>query len=238
MSPQSSAWLTGRVILVTGAAGALAAAVIPALRQAGATPVLVDLPGTGLDARASALGLDGHGADLADPVAARDVVARIHADHGRVDGVVHCAGAFAWTRVEDSTDGALDAMLGPNLRSLVGIVRALLPHLRAQGEGFIAGVASQQAWQGGAPGVAAYAAAKAGVAAWLSSLAQELADSDLRVSTLFPMGIIDTPANRSDMPDADPAGWLGTEELAAAVVFAAQAAGRGRIRALPVYPRG
>lgn len=238
MAGTGQRWSSGKVLLVSGGAGALARQVAQAFGDAGARVVLVDRPGERLQERAAALGLASVGADLRSDEAARDVVARVAADHGPVDGLIHCAGAFAWAPVADTTDDALELMLGANLRSLVALTRAALPGMVERDSGFVAGVGSMQAVQGGAPGVAAYAAAKAGVVAWLSSLAQELGGTGVRVCTLLPMGVIDTARNRADMPDADPGGWIDPAALADALRFAADAVGRGRIRQLQVWPRG
>jgi short-subunit dehydrogenase len=111
----------------------------------------------------------------------------------------------------------------------------VLPGLHDQGTGFVAGVASGQAWRGGAAGVALYAASKAAVAAFLRSVDAELDGTDVAVCALFPMGVIDTAANRAAMPDADPAEWIDPAGLGEALVFAASRGRRARLLELPVH---
>ena len=67
-------------------------------------------------------------------------------------------------------------------------------------------------------GMAPYAASKAGVMALTKSLAEELRERSIRVNAILPT-IIDTPANRRDMPDADPSGWVKPEAIAKVVAF-------------------
>jgi NAD(P)-dependent dehydrogenase (short-subunit alcohol dehydrogenase family) len=67
-------------------------------------------------------------------------------------------------------------------------------------------------------GMGAYAASKAGVARLTEALAEELKDRGITVNALLP-SIIDTPANRADMPDADFSRWVQPKQLAEAIAF-------------------
>ena len=64
----------------------------------------------------------------------------------------------------------------------------------------------------------AYAASKAGVARFTEALAEELKDRNVTVNAVLP-SIIDTPANRADMPDADASRWVTPAALAAVIAF-------------------
>ena len=64
----------------------------------------------------------------------------------------------------------------------------------------------------------AYAASKAGVAALTQALSAELKDRAIRVNAVLPT-ILDTPANRKDMPDADTGEWVSPEAAAQVVSF-------------------
>jgi NAD(P)-dependent dehydrogenase (short-subunit alcohol dehydrogenase family) len=64
----------------------------------------------------------------------------------------------------------------------------------------------------------AYAAAKAGVARLTEALAEEFKARGLRVNAVLP-SVLDTPANRADMPEADPALWVSTAELSRVIAF-------------------
>src|SRR3546814_19768233 len=76
-----------------------------------------------------------------------------------------------------------------------------------------------------AAGMAPYAAAKAGVARLTEALAEELRPRAIRVNAVLP-SIIDTPRNRSDMPDADFNNWVGPAAIADVILFLASPASR------------
>jgi NAD(P)-dependent dehydrogenase (short-subunit alcohol dehydrogenase family) len=83
----------------------------------------------------------------------------------------------------------------------------------------------------------AYAASKAGVHALTQALAEELKDDEVTVNAVLP-SIIDTPANRADMPKADPAKWVAPDDLAAVMLFLASEEARAVTGALvPVTGR-
>lgn len=81
-----------------------------------------------------------------------------------------------------------------------------------------------------------YAAAKAAVAAYLHAVDDELAEKGVRTAIVYPMGVVDTPANRTNMPDADPSEWIDPEEIAGALLFAATRSHRAKLSELPVFP--
>ena len=71
----------------------------------------------------------------------------------------------------------------------------------------------------------AYAASKASVMRLTESMAAELREKNINVNAVLPT-IIDTPPNRKDMPDANPAKWVAPEALADVVMFLASDASR------------
>jgi NAD(P)-dependent dehydrogenase (short-subunit alcohol dehydrogenase family) len=166
---------------------------------------------------------------------ARRMVEATLAAHGRLDGVIHTAGAFAMGPAEAADEAAYGRMLDVNLRTLFCVARAALPVMLDLGHGFLAGISSQVAWAGeGGAGMALYAAAKAAVAAYLRALAVELGPRRVAVAVVYPLGAIDTPANRRAMPDVDPRDWVDPEEIGRALLFAATRPARGRLVELPI----
>lgn len=226
--------IRGTVTLITGGSGALAGHIAEAFASAGSRIVLVDR-GAAKD-RAAALGGLALSADLLDAESAESSVQAALAWGGRLDHVIHTVGGFHWGPAWDASSADYDRMFDLNMRTLFHIGRAALPVLRESGAGLLAGVAAGQAWKGGAADVALYAASKAAVATWLRSVDDELEGTDVKVSVLFPMGAIDTPANRAAMPDGDPDTWIDPADLASALLLAASASRRGRLREIPVYP--
>jgi NAD(P)-dependent dehydrogenase (short-subunit alcohol dehydrogenase family) len=225
---------TNEIVVVTGGAGALAGAVAGVFREAGARLVLVD-PAAAVHERAAALGATSVVADLTTLAGAGRMVEATLAAHGRLDVVIHTAGAFAMEPAEAADEAAYGRMLDVNLKTLFCVARAVLPVMLDLGHGFLAGISSQAAWAGGGgAGMALYAAAKAAVAAYLRALAVEVGKRGVAVAVVYPLAAIDTPANRRAMPDADPRDWVDPEEIGRALLFAATRPARGRLVELPI----
>jgi len=220
--------LSGRVLVLTGAAGGIGAAIARLFRRAGARLVLSDRAAPEDLARS----LD---PDSTDVVAtACDVTSSREADSlaeqavarfGRIDIVVPAAGIFPDATLEEMTDDAWASCLAVNLDGTMRVCRAAVPHMRRGGAIVtIASVAGHR----GSRGHAHYAAAKGGVLAFTRSLAAELAPRGIRANAVSP-GIIDTPMIAGLMQERGPGlvaqtplGRMGTpEEVAGAVLFLA-----------------
>jgi NAD(P)-dependent dehydrogenase (short-subunit alcohol dehydrogenase family) len=104
-----------------------------------------------------------------------------------------------------------------NVRTALLASQAALPHLLARGAGRIVNVGALAAAQA-ASGMGAYAASKAGVARLTEAMAEELKDRNITVNAVLP-SILDTPANRAEMPKADPSKWVTPDALARVIVF-------------------
>jgi NAD(P)-dependent dehydrogenase (short-subunit alcohol dehydrogenase family) len=107
-------------------------------------------------------------------------------------------------------------MFNINVRTAVNATRAALPRLKAPG-GRIVNIGAAGALKAAA-GMGPYAAAKAGVVKLTEALAEELKESGVAVNAVLP-SIIDTPANRTEMPSADFARWVKPEQVADLIVF-------------------
>ena len=119
--------------------------------------------------------------------------------------------------LESGTLESWDALYAMNLRSTVVACREALPRLLAADGSGIVNVGALAAQKAGM-GMGAYAASKAGVARLTEALAEEVKDRGVRVNAVCP-SILDTPANRADMPDADTARWVSPRSLAAVIAF-------------------
>lgn len=203
--------MTG-IVAVTGAAGALGRRAVAVLHAAGWTVVGIDLGVVDADGVALALG----GVDLTDEAAVDAAAAQIHAQFGRIDGLVNIAGGFAWETVADGSVATWDRLYAMNVRTALIASRALLPLLRA-GQGAVVNIGAAASVKAGA-GMGAYAASKSGVARLTEALAEELKEEGVRVNAILP-SILDTPANRADMPDADFAKWVTPDQLAGVAAF-------------------
>lgn len=200
------------IVAVTGAAGALGRKAVEILAAAGWKVVGIDLGDVAPGGVALALG----GVDLTDEAAMTAAAARIESEVGRLDGLVNIAGGFAWETVADGSVATWDRLYAMNVRTALIASRALLPLLRAS-QGAIVNIGAAASVKAGA-GMGAYAASKSGVARLTEALAEELKDEGVRVNAILP-SILDTPANRADMPDADYAKWVSPAQLAGVVAF-------------------
>lgn len=200
-------------IIVTGGFGALGRAVVAELSGCGHGVAAVDLATAPAEfAGALALG----SVDLSDGAAVDAAFAEVAARLDGIGGLVNVAGGFTWEAMETGTIESWDRMFRMNLRTAAVASRAALPHLIRAG-GSIVNVGAAGATQPAA-GMAPYAASKAGVRALTESLAEELRGRGVRVNAVLPT-IIDTPANRADMPNADRSTWVRPEAIARVIAF-------------------
>lgn len=206
-------------MIVTGAGGVLGKAVVAqALAQGHAVVALTRHPDPTLPAAAGQVAC----ADLADPAAARAALAEAVAWLGGLDALAHVAGSFAWVPFEQADPQTWQALLRANVESTVATLQAGLPLMADGGAVVCVGAASAQP---AGMGMAPYALSKSGVARIVEALRVELAPRAIRINAVLP-AIIDTPRNRADMPDADPAQWTTPEAIAEAILFLASPAAR------------
>jgi NAD(P)-dependent dehydrogenase (short-subunit alcohol dehydrogenase family) len=208
--------LSGKVLVLTGADGALGQAVASTLAGYGAQMALLtharEIAGV-----QPAGALHYGGIDLTLESAARDAMERVAKDAGRVDGLINVAGAFLWEKMSGGALGSWDSMYKINLRTAVISCQAVLPYLLKTGGGRIVNVGAMAALKAAA-GMGAYAASKAGVAQLTEALADELKDQRITVNAIMP-STLDTPKNRLDMPKADFARWVTPQEAAEVIAF-------------------
>ena len=208
-----------RSAIVTGGTGGLGAAVTRSFLDAGWRVVVPVYDDAERDRLAEHERLVLEAADLLDrdsaaaltAVAAEDAAAPLGA-------VVNLVGGFAMGgRVHETPIEDFDAQLRLNLRPTYLVCQAALPHLLAAGGGAIVCVSSRAALKP-FKGAAGYVVSKAAVLAFVDVLAEEYRDDDIRVNAILP-SVIDTPANRRSMPNADFGRWVAPEQLASVVRF-------------------
>lgn len=234
---------SGRVVMVTGAAGHLGTAVVARLLEEKARVVAVDLVAEGLLHRFPGLAespdhLLAAPVDLTDPDALDGWVASAIDRWGRIDALLNIAGGFLGGHpLHQAKTAEWDRMMDLNARSVFHACRAVIPRMIERQSGRIVNVASRAALHGG-PMVALYAASKAVVVRLTESLAEELKDQGITVNCVLP-GIIDTPPNREAMPKADRQRWVAPEEIAEVILFLASDRARAVTgAALPIVGRG
>jgi len=228
--------LTDRVFIITGAGGALAGPIVRSFAHAGARLVLVDRHEDHVAERAREHHATPLAADLTTLDGATAMAHAVVGRHGRVDGLIHTVGGFAMGKIVDSDAATYDRMFDLNVRTLFNVLRAVAPAMLARGDGFICGISSEPGWTGRSPGTALYGAAKAAATSLLRTLELEARGTQVGVCIVYPMGAIDTPANRKDMPNVDPRTFIDPGEIAASILHAATRSARGRLSELPIHP--
>lgn len=207
--------------LVTGATGNLGRATATLLAGSGARIAAADRDGTVLATFLAGLPGTGHvalpGVDLTNPAACVGLVAEARDGLGGLDGVVHTVGGFAMARAEDGGNDLWESMFRLNAMTVVNVLRAAIPVLRAGGGGSMVAVSAGAGLKAGL-GMGAYSAAKAAVLRAVEAFAAETGPHGVRVNAVLP-GTIDTPQNRASMPGADTSGWVQPGEIAAVIAF-------------------
>jgi 3-oxoacyl-[acyl-carrier protein] reductase len=207
----------GKVIVITGASGALGTVVANAALARGARVAAIDFAGAASGATTTDR-IELGGVDLSDAAQALRAVDVAAAHFGRLDALVNIAGGFAFETIADGDPKTWQRLYAINVTTALNASRAAIPHLVASGAGRIVNVGAMAALQAGS-GMGAYAASKAGVHRLTEALAAEL-KGKVTVNAVLPT-IIDTPANRRDMPKADFATWVTADELANVILFLA-----------------
>lgn len=213
----------GKVVVVAGGTGALGSAVCRAFLFAGARVIATYLHTNEFDALraeagAAAARLSGSIVDLTNAEAAATLVENTLAQHGRLDILVNAIGGYAGGKNLWEVDAATyGRMFDLNLRPAFVLSRAVIPVMIRQGRGAIVSVSSRAAL-GHAAGASLYAASKAASLVLMNSLAEEVKGHNINVNSVLP-SIIDTLANRKDMPDADYSAWPKPDEIARVILF-------------------
>ena len=212
---------TGKVIIVTGAAGNVGSALATLLASRGARVAAVDTARDRLQAMTARLSGTGHLAlsdfDLADPAATNALVAEVQRTCGRIDGVGTTVGGFAMAALADADLEQWDTMFSLNVKTTWNIYRAAVPVIREGGGGALVAIGAAAGLKSAAQ-TAAYGAMKSAVMRVTESLADELRPDRIRVNAVLPT-TIDTPQNRAAMPGADASRWVKPIEVAEAIAF-------------------
>jgi NAD(P)-dependent dehydrogenase (short-subunit alcohol dehydrogenase family) len=207
-SRAETGFLTGAVVLVTGAASGIGLAVTVRCLSEGAAVAALDRDGPALSRAVAGLPASGREraiaveADVADPEQVRAAVAAAGERLGRLTAVVNAAGIGGYTGdIGQTSRAGWDRTLAVNLSGIFHVCRSALPLLRASGGGRIVNVSSQYGLVGGA-GSPAYSAAKAGVIGLTRAMAVDHATEGILVNCVCP-GPIDTPMLRASSGHAE-----------------------------------
>lgn len=214
----------GRVVIVTGAAGALGSAVATHFSDRGATVAGLDVIERD----------DIIACDLFDQTSCRSAVDLVLKNHQKVDVLANVAGGFAMGDAVHETEASTwDLMHKLNTGSVVHMAAATVPAMLATGGGKIINVAARAGLRGAAT-MGAYVASKSAVIRLTETMAEELKEQGINVNCVLP-SLIDTPTNRDAMPDEDFSRWVTPHSIAQVIAFlASDAASDVHGAALPV----
>lgn len=224
--------LEDKVVLVTGGSRGIGAATARATAQAGAAVAI----GYRVDAAAAGEVVDditlrggsaaAYPVDVSDAESARRLVGEVEADFERIDGLVNNAGIMPSSDFLDMTDAEWDEVLRTNLYGPFYCSRAVLPGMIERGSGAIVMISSRLG-QIGFPGLAHYAASKAGLLGLTKSMARELGPLGVRVNAVAPgftvtdmtRDIVGTEAGERRLAELPAQRFAEPEDVAASVVF-------------------
>jgi len=224
-------------VLVSGGTGALGRAVLSELLESGARVVSTWMSERGRDSLLDELGEpDGLQLVQADLSGDEGAAAAAEAVSGPLTGLVNLAGGFAsGGRLHEAPPEEFERQIELNLMTAMRLTRATLPKL-VEGGGSVVCVGTKAALQPFS-GASGYIVAKAALLALVRSLAIEYRDDGVRANAILP-SVIDTPANRAAMPNADHSSWVSPAEIAVVIRFLLSADSAPVSGALmPVYGR-
>ena len=208
--------MNGKVLVITGALGALGRVVTDVALARGAKVAGVDHAQA--QAPASPTLLELGGVDLTDAAQATKAIDAAAKHFGKLDALINIAGGFAFETVAEGDPKTWQRMYALNVTTALNASRAAIPHLLSSSAARIVNIGAFGALLAGA-GMGAYAASKSGVHRLTEALAAEH-KGKITVNAVLP-SIIDTVANRESMPKADFSKWVAPQELAEVILFLA-----------------
>ena len=176
-------------------------------------------------------------ADVTQEDSVRQAIGSAAERFGALRVLIHLAGGYRGGEpVESVEERTVRGMIELNLVSAFWAAKHAIPHVKRGSDGRLLFISSRGALEC-YPGAAAYAAAKLGLHALVQTLAKELKKSGVTANAVLP-SVIDTPANRASMPDADFSSWVPPDAVAGLLAYlASRGTGATSGALVPVYGR-
>ena len=208
-----------KTILITGANGNLGAATVKKFLDEGYKVIAVDHSGTHLGFAASHADFELRAVDLGNEQAVTDFLEEIIGLYDQIDGALLLAGGFVLGDLSVTDGEALRKMIALNFETAYFTARPLFRHMLENGYGRVVFMGARPALQPSqGKGALAYALSKS-LLFELAELLNATAKGKNVVAAVVAPSTIDTPVNRQDMPDADPAAWVKPEQIAGLLEF-------------------
>jgi len=230
----------GKVVLITGGTGALGRDVSLSFLKSNAVAAITHVSDRDLPQLESTLGSLMNKVmliktDIGDEAQVEKTVSDILKKHGRIDVLINVVGGYlGGKKVTEMTEKEWDSMMNLNLKTAFLISKHVVGQMVKQGSGKVVHVAARLGLKGVA-GNSAYCASKSGLIRLVESLSDEVKDKNINVNCILP-SIIDTGANRKEMPGADFSKWVKPSEVAQAALFLASDDSKSiHGTAMPVY---
>ena len=235
--------LNEKIAIVTGAGSGVGRATAVALAAAGAIPVLVGRRADALHETATLIATAGGQSlviptDITAETAVARLIDRVTSDLGGIDILINAAGIGRYGPVATYSLTDWQTTLATNLTAVFLCSRAVLPSMSQRGGGAILSVASGAGKQG-YPNLSAYAASKFGLIGFMQSLAAEVGEAGIKVSTVLPGSILtDFAGGSAAEKRANPDGkrYLEPEDVAAAMLFLLQQPRHAWTQELNLWP--
>ena len=192
--------LSGKVVIVTGGAKGIGEGCVQKFLDSNAIVISFDLDDSSLAIQESKYAnsessFSSHVVDVSNEAQVEDAVTKVLASHGRIDGLINCAGIQTYGSVTDTTEEIWDRTFNVNVKSMFLTAKHVAPTMIAQKTGSIVNISSVQSLMSQKT-VVAYAASKGAINALTRASAIDLAISNVRVNAILP-GSVDTPMLRT-----------------------------------------
>lgn len=209
-----------QTIIITGATGNLGTAVTKKMIAEGFTVVATVAPGERKEEHQDTASLQYWEVDLADEEVVAVFIKEIQAEYGEIHGAIMLAGGFGMNGILDTASSDIDDMVTLNFKTAYHIARPFLQLSQSQQQmGRLVFVGAKPATMlAEAEGVTAYALSKSMVMNLAEMINGASNQYNASAAVVVP-SIIDTPPNRSAMPDADFSTWVTPEEIAHTIAF-------------------
>jgi len=214
--------VAGKIILVTGGAQGLGAAICSTLAADGALVIATDLNMDKLDAliddiEAKGGKAEGYCMDVSDPISVEQTVDEVVRDHGRIDALINNAGIDYTKPIDELSFGEWNRVIAVNLTGPFNVSKVVFPYMKKMGMGHIvniASTASKRAW----PNASAYHASKWGLLGFSHAMHAEARKDNIKVTAVIAGGM-QTPFILERFPDVDPGVLQNPQNVAETVKY-------------------